>query len=868
LVDNGALMVTDFRLLKQVAKFIPEKEVYVEPQYLRNPKYELNMKSDIYSLGVLLWELSSGRPPLNEEREKPVANTPLKYLLLYQKCWQDDPNLRPEINEVYEILSKLKLQSVTDGKSLSSTNKEISDQSSSLHAAHITLEIFKSSKQQIIRQFKLNHGIVVNKYDIIPSVQGVAFEDGEFEVNSYKGYPLVYTSINPEDNELKIDTCISFPVAEIVNNGNLLQSFSEYTNDEKKLHELYGDFLVRKFLAGGQLFIKNFKSATKTQADILKFYLFCIYNSAKYSIEIQFSNLFTLDLLPKLVTLNGEKINTHEKLTNLMNNLYLKKMVNIISYDDLIPISHNMLLLDGDHEASGEKQSGEKQPGFADSEEKLSLNKWVRKAINNNLMSWTRDFNLFQGLIINKYDEIEISKKIPVDFIEIPGVNSINKSYLKISEPSTKLEFTLIFNNIFSIKNLSAFPFIKNNNESYEGYNHVLVKCEKYEILLNTNSIKPTKDFEQDIEEALNGVMPLKALQDVHDEYGHLFPQRIVLGRSLKNVLQNLTSSNTFDDVNDNDKILESLNNLNVSYLLTQKGKIIEKNVLNNWIHNMDNQLEIIEYDNIIPLYKILKTEQQEKIDDILKDNFRIIMTGITDLTGLNNDNENYIRINFGLSLESEDYQIFGSIISENNTKLEEFYVNFGLYDFDGFYAIIKKVKETNNHITKCFVLWIIIGSPSKLSIFSPNNRELQVEFIKKSIKLQPNMLNYPIETSFTLNEGYTVLARANHSSINYEPNNIIKLIKWKERSINIQIESAYKIQSNSNSSIILDNDSDQEDNNSLTNEIDLYMCFLSTNYKSLEIDNAKERKFPLDLIGYVLKEEDYDGTLNNFFFL
>ncbi|CAB5388446.1 unnamed protein product [Rhizophagus irregularis] len=725
------------------------------------------------------------------EREEPVANTPSEYLQLYQKCWQVDP--------------------IIDGS----------------HTAKITLEIFKTSPQQIIRQFKLNHGLILNGTSIMPSIQEVTAEDGELKMNLYNGEPLVYTYINSKDNDLKLDNCIDFPVVEIIYNGNLLESFLEYTNDEKKL---YGDYLARKFLAGGKLFIKNFNLATPTQIDILKYYLLCVYQSVKYSTDIQFSNLFTLNLLPELVALDGEKINTHENLINWMNNLYQKEMIDIISYDNLISISQlrlNKSLVDSDLETFKEKQ-----PGVVNFKEKLSLKKWVEDAVNDNLIIWTRNFGLFQGLIINNNDEIEISKKIPITIIKIPEANSINKSYLELIKPSTKLEFTLFSNHIFS-KNLSTFPFIKNSDRTYKGYNHVLVKCEKREILLNTDSIKPTKEFEQSIEKALNGMNPLKVLQDIFDEYGHLFPKRIVLGRYFKNILQDLSSPNTFNDVNDYNKILETLDDLNISYLLTQNGRIIEKNDLHDWIQNNDN-LEIVKFDNIIPLYEILGIEQQRRIDDILKDNYRIIMTGVTDLKDLNNDDDDhYKRIDFELSFEN--------------------WKKFMLYDFNGFYAIIKKIKETSIDITECYVSWVVIGKPSQLSVFSPSNRELQVDYIKKTIKLQPDndKFNYTFDSSFTLHEEYTIFVHANDSSISYEPNNIIKIVEWNERFINVQIESAYETAN-----------SDHEDNDCLENEIDLHICILSTNCKYLKIDNAKE-ECPLNIVGYILDRENFNRSLS-----
>jgi hypothetical protein len=69
-----------------------------------NQKYELNEKSDVYSIGVLMWQISSGRKPFHVEgakntkvddvslaltifkgkREKVIDGTPDVYRNLYQ----------------------------------------------------------------------------------------------------------------------------------------------------------------------------------------------------------------------------------------------------------------------------------------------------------------------------------------------------------------------------------------------------------------------------------------------------------------------------------------------------------------------------------------------------------------------------------------------------------------------------------------------------------------------------------------------------------------------------------------------------------------------------------------------------------------
>ncbi|RGB40260.1 hypothetical protein C1646_688134, partial [Rhizophagus diaphanus] len=354
---------------------------------------------------------------------------------------------------------------------------------------------------------------------------------------------------------------------------------------------------------------------------------------------------------------------------------------------------------------------------------------------------------------------------------------------------------------------------------------------------------------------------PLMCLQDVFDEYGHFFPLNVVLGKSLKNILPNSLPYNSEKiDLGtvSVDSLKSHLDKLNISYLLTEKGDVIDKNNLSNWIQNTNDDLEVIEFENIISLHRILEIEQQKKIDVILnrKGNLKIIMTGIDELKDLDiNNTEHYKRINIEPSLEDEDYEVFGSVISKDNLKSEDFLVTFGLYDLNGFSAMIKSSRNKDIDITECYILWMIIGNPSKLSIFSPSNREFQVDYIKKSILLQSNNSYYPIKTSYKLPEGCTISVNAYCSTANYEPLNIrIKLVGWSEDCIYFQI-----FETNLGNTLIISDDSDQ-----LTS-IEITICVLYSNYENLKIDNKKV-EYSLDLIGCILTENTKVIPFSKFF--
>ncbi|CAJ0871859.1 10642_t:CDS:2, partial [Entrophospora sp. SA101] len=111
---------------------------YIDPQGYENN----NKKLDIYSLGFLLWEISCGKipsrtlylpsnnnssssPSLSSSitQESSAKGTPQSYIDLYKNCWNDDPDKRPDINEVKKILGQINVTSkIRDGIKSSSSN--------------------------------------------------------------------------------------------------------------------------------------------------------------------------------------------------------------------------------------------------------------------------------------------------------------------------------------------------------------------------------------------------------------------------------------------------------------------------------------------------------------------------------------------------------------------------------------------------------------------------------------------------------------------------------------------------------------------------------------------------------------------------
>ncbi|RHZ43852.1 hypothetical protein Glove_851g16 [Diversispora epigaea] len=91
---------------------------YMAPELFKGQTY--SYASDIYSLGMIMWQLTSGHRPFHDQEHGPklildildgkrpeiTEDTPECWENLMKRCWHPDPSQRPTIDEIHELSIK------------------------------------------------------------------------------------------------------------------------------------------------------------------------------------------------------------------------------------------------------------------------------------------------------------------------------------------------------------------------------------------------------------------------------------------------------------------------------------------------------------------------------------------------------------------------------------------------------------------------------------------------------------------------------------------------------------------------------------------------------------------------------------------
>ncbi|UZO02192.1 uncharacterized protein OCT59_020683 [Rhizophagus irregularis] len=111
LINDGNIKISDFGLSKNLESTMSSGNKFfgiipfIDPHKLNNRNVPLDKRSDIYSLGMVLWEIS----------KELIKGTPIDYMKIYTNCWQSEPDFRPLISQILLQLQSMSLEPIFEG---------------------------------------------------------------------------------------------------------------------------------------------------------------------------------------------------------------------------------------------------------------------------------------------------------------------------------------------------------------------------------------------------------------------------------------------------------------------------------------------------------------------------------------------------------------------------------------------------------------------------------------------------------------------------------------------------------------------------------------------------------------------------------
>jgi len=143
LIEGSACFITDLGLCGPVDEESSGKIYgiipYIAPEVFQGGKN--TKESDIYSVGMLMWEIFAGQPPFDDRPHGPglclkiceglrppplLSNMPADCIQMMKKCWDVDPSKRPTILELLDFATN-KLKEIYENENLEIDSNENDD---------------------------------------------------------------------------------------------------------------------------------------------------------------------------------------------------------------------------------------------------------------------------------------------------------------------------------------------------------------------------------------------------------------------------------------------------------------------------------------------------------------------------------------------------------------------------------------------------------------------------------------------------------------------------------------------------------------------------------------------------------------------
>ncbi|GET04737.1 kinase-like domain-containing protein [Rhizophagus clarus] len=301
LVRSNIIKLADFGLSKRIEASTSSQSrlfgiiPYVDPKSFSRRRnnnnqstriYSLDEKSDIYSIGVLLWEISSGKPPFYTEgehydiglaleisqglRETIIPDTPKKYVEIYTKCWEGEPDNRPTINQVVgwlnSLITKTDVVDLIAEDHQSPNKQELNEASLSTNNSELQGEL-----SQIIQNFNKMDTKEIDSIEISSvgwklEKQQVIKYFNDRNINSQEFYNWL---INNQISSNSIFILGYFHYYGIITNENNEKAFSSFNNALEKNHILAQNFVGHCYVYGHRT-IQNKKLAFEYYEKVTK----------------------------------------------------------------------------------------------------------------------------------------------------------------------------------------------------------------------------------------------------------------------------------------------------------------------------------------------------------------------------------------------------------------------------------------------------------------------------------------------------------------------------------------------------------------------------------------------------------------------